>query len=229
MNDKARSLGMVNSNFENPHGLDNPHHYSTARDMALLAAHAMNNPVFAKTVSTKTVSISGRQLRNHNKLLWRIDGAEGVKTGYTKAAGRILVSSVSRGGRRLVTVTIDAPNDWQDHEDLTNIGFSHYAHKCVVESGTCVGYVEVSGGQTQRVPLIAETDCICMLADWEATDIVLQEYGVVYAPVVCGQNAGIAYITANGAVVGKVPVRYGETVERYEEPKEPFWKKLLGS
>jgi D-alanyl-D-alanine carboxypeptidase len=100
MNDKAASLGLTNSHFENPHGLDSPGHFSSARDLAVLASYAMENPIFAKTVSTKTVRIGERSLRNHNKLLWRVDGAEGVKTGYTIAAGRILVSSAQRQGRR---------------------------------------------------------------------------------------------------------------------------------
>ena len=127
MNDKARALGMNNSHFENPHGLDSPEHYSTARDLAILAAYAMDNPLFAKTVSAKSVTIGTRYLKNHNKLLWQIDGAEGVKTGYTKAAGRILVSSVTRQGRRLVAVTVNAPNDWQDHKALYEQGKAGHA------------------------------------------------------------------------------------------------------
>ena len=87
MNDKAHRLGMDSSHFVNPHGLDAPGHYSTARDMAVLAAYAMENPIFRQTVSTKTVHAGTRSLRNHNKLLWQVEGADGVKTGYTKAAG----------------------------------------------------------------------------------------------------------------------------------------------
>ena len=227
MNDKARQLGMVNSHFENPHGLDNQHHYSTARDLAILAAYAMNHPVFAKTVSTKQVNISNRSLKNHNKLLWRMDGAEGVKTGYTKAAGRILVSSAVRQNRRLVAVTINAPDDWQDHEALMNDGFGHYAQKCVVSEGQCIGYIDVSGGNETQVALIAATDCICTLADWETPNIVLQEYGMVYAPVVSGQDAGTAYVLVDGSVIGKFAVQYGDTVERQVVEKVPFWKKLF--
>ena len=103
MNDKARVLGMTGSHFENPNGLDAPGHYSTARDLAILASYAMENPIFARTVSTKQVTVGNRCLTNHNKLLWQVDGADGVKTGYTKAAGRILVSSALRDGRRLIS------------------------------------------------------------------------------------------------------------------------------
>lgn len=229
MNDKARSLGMEDSSFENPHGLDNPHHYSTAKDMAILTAYAMNNPIFAKTVSTKSVNISGRTLTNHNKLLWRLEGTEGVKTGFTKAAGRILISSVVRQGRRLVAVTINAPDDWSDHTVLVNDGFTHYTPRRIIQAGECVGYADVSGGNTEKVPLVAVEDCVCTLAEWETTDIVLQEFGMVYAPVVHGQIAGTAYVQVDGVVVGKVTIQYGETVERQEEQKVPFWKKLFGS
>ena len=131
MNDKARVLGMTGTHFENPNGLDSPGHYSTARDLAVLAAYAMENPIFAKTVSTKTVCAGNRALRNHNKLLWMLEGADGVKTGYTKAAGRILVSSATRDGRRLIAVTLDDPNDWQDHQALFLV--LHWRSLCVRE------------------------------------------------------------------------------------------------
>ena len=127
MNDKARVLGLKDTHFENPNGLDSPGHYSTARDLAVLASHAMENPIFYKTVSAKNVTVGQRCLRNHNKLLWQVEGADGVKTGFTKAAGRILVSSATRNGRRLIAVTIDDPADWQDHGALLEEGFSRYA------------------------------------------------------------------------------------------------------
>ena len=132
MNDKARSLGMTGSHFENPNGLDSPNHYSTARDLAILASYAMENPIFQKTVSTKTVTVGNRVLRNHNKLLWLYPEADGVKTGYTKAAGRILVSSAVRDSRRLVAVTIHDPNDWADHAAMLDRGFENFRLRRIV-------------------------------------------------------------------------------------------------
>ena len=132
MNDKARMLGLKNTHFVNPHGLDAPDHYSTARDLAVLAKHAMEDPIFAKTVSAKTVTVGSRCRTNHNKLLWQVDGADGVKTGFTKAAGRILVSSAVRQGRRLICVTINDGNDWVDHKSLLEDGFSRYAETKIV-------------------------------------------------------------------------------------------------
>lgn len=227
MNDKARSLCMRDSNFENPHGLDNQHHYSTAKDLAILASYAMNNAVFAKTVSTKSVNISGRALKNHNKLLWLLDGAEGIKTGYTRAAGRILVSSVKRIDRRIITVTINAPDDWKDHEILAKQAFAHYEKRCVIKAGEVVGRTTVLGGDKEQVDLIAVSDCICTLADWEKPEIILQDYGAVYAPVVYGQTAGMAYVLVNGAAIGKVTVQFGETVEQQATRRKTFLEKLF--
>ncbi|MFR8334352.1 MAG: D-alanyl-D-alanine carboxypeptidase family protein [Oscillospiraceae bacterium] len=107
----------------------------------------MKNEIFAKTVSTKSIQVGGRSLTNHNKLLWRYEGADGVKTGYTKAAGRILVSSATRDGRQLIAVTIHAPDDWNDHTRLLDYGFSQFETKCLVQTGQCLGTVEVLSGE----------------------------------------------------------------------------------
>lgn len=102
MNEKAERLGLENTRFANPNGLDHDGNYSTALDLARLSVYALQNEAFLHTVSCKTVTVGSRTLRNHNKLLFTYDGAIGVKTGYTKAAGRILVSAAERDGRRLV-------------------------------------------------------------------------------------------------------------------------------
>lgn len=124
MNEKAKELSLTQTHFANPNGLDHDDNYSTARDMAVLTQYALENPVFAELVDTKTATVGGgRCLTNHNKLLWRYDGCIGVKTGFTRAAGRILVSAAERNGRRLVVVTIGAPDDWNDHAKLLDYGF----------------------------------------------------------------------------------------------------------
>ena len=228
MNDKAHRLGLNGTHFENPHGLDSPGHYSNARDLAILAAYAMKNPIFAKTVSTKSVRIGERYLSNHNKLLWQLDGADGVKTGFTKAAGRILVSSAARDGRRLICVTINDGNDWADHIALLEEGFSRYTLRQILSAGDCVGSVEVAGGQKKRVRLLAETDFAYPLAEGEKVSVILSGPGFAYAPVVAGERAGFAYLCIGDACVSKIPVVFEETVEMEETPKPPFWKRLLG-
>ena len=228
MNDKAHSLGLQNTHFENPNGLDSPGHYSTARDLAVLAAYAMENPIFYKTVSAKTVTVGSRSLRNHNKLLWQVEGADGVKTGYTRAAGRILVSSATREGRRLICVTLNDPNDWADHSDLLEEGFSRYSVRRIVSEGERVTLLEVESGRESTVEVLAAADLDYSLAPEERPVLVVPGPGFVYSPVTEGADAGFAYVLIDGCAVARVPVVYGKTIEREPEVDRNFWEKIFG-
>ena len=228
MNDKARQLGMSDSHFENPNGLDAPGHYSTARDLAVLAAYAMENPIFYKTVSAKNITIGQRSLHNHNKLLWRYEGAEGVKTGYTRAAGRILVSSASQSGRRLIGVTINAPDDWNDHITLLNQGFAGFEHCKIVSAGQIVGFAQIAGGTCGSVQLVADADFDYALAPDETVCFQAPGCGFVYAPVVQGADAGFVHVCIGGKSVGRVPVVYGQTIEKAQQEKPNLWERLTG-
>ena len=135
MNEKAAELGMENTHFANPNGLDDEEHYSTAEDMARLAAAAMDDPVLRRVASTRTARIGGRTLTNHNKLLSRVEGCVGLKTGYTRAAGRTLVSCAERDGVRLVAVTLQDGDDWNDHASLYEQGFRVLRPVKAVERG----------------------------------------------------------------------------------------------
>ncbi len=228
MNDKAHELGLSNTHFVNPHGLDAPDHYSCARDLAVLSAYALKDPVFAMTVGTKSVHVGQRSLVNHNKLLWRVEGANGVKTGFTKAAGRILVSGAKRQDRQLVCVTINAPNDWSDHAALLEQGFSQYQITRLIEKGQVLGTAQVAGGQGQRVALLAAEDFIYPLASGEQVTLELPGPGFVYAPVVEDGGALYAHVLLDGAAVGKVQLLYGQTVEQQIPQKRSLWDRLLG-
>ena len=228
MNDKARMMGLQNTHFVNPHGLDAPGHYSTARDLAVLAAAAMENPIFAQTVSTKSVTIGSRTVTNHNKLLWQYPDADGVKTGYTKAAGRILVSSAKRNGRRLICVTINDGNDWADHKALLNRGFSNYQLKKLVEAGQELITVAIFGGVKDHVRLLAKEDFSYSLAEKEKVTFCWPSKEFEYAPVVAGADAGFVYVCIDGKVAGKIPVYYEETIEQIPPPKENFWQRWFG-
>ena len=228
MNEKARELGMTQSHFENPNGLDGKEHYSTARDLGILGLEAMKNPIFAKTVSTRTVQVGDRYLRNHNKLLWRVPGADGVKTGYTRAAGRILVSSAQRGGRRVVAVTINDPNDWQDHSTLLENAFARYGEKTLIRTGEQVGTLEVAGGEARQVPILAAREFSGWVVPGERPMVILPGPGFTYAPVARGGSAGNAYVVLEGKVLGTIPVVYGKTVEILEEPEKSIWERWLG-
>ena len=132
MNSYAKKLGMKDSNFTNPSGLTDKNHYSTAYDMALLTSFAIKNPVFKKICATESAVIDfgtpeiSRSLSNHNRLLREYDGVFGVKTGYTKASGRCLVTACERNGVTLIAVTLNAYDDWNDHKKLYDYGFSLY-------------------------------------------------------------------------------------------------------
>lgn len=141
MNIKAWELGMKNTRFANSHGLDEEGHYSTARDMALLSAYALKNPIFQEIVNTRTKRVSwpgerwSRSWVNKNKMLQFYDGADGVKTGYTRKAGRTLVSSATRHGQQLVVVTLNDPDDWRDHMRLLDYGFAQYPARLLLKEG----------------------------------------------------------------------------------------------
>lgn len=227
MNDKARELGMCRSHFVNPNGLDHPDHYSTAADMAILASYAMNNPVFAQIVSTKSVTIGNRVLRNHNKLLWQVPYVDGIKTGYTKAAGRILVSSATQSGRRLVAVTINAPDDWNDHKKLLMQGFSDFEDTVIVSKGDCLGQIEVEGSKEKFVELICDETFSYPLAKNETTSVKLPEPQFVYAPVAEGQKAGCAHVCVDGVPVGKVQMVYGQTAEVAPKERKSLWLRIF--
>lgn len=146
MNEKAAELGMENTHFANPNGLDDEAHYSTAEDMAKLAAAAMDDPVLRRVASTRTARIGGRTLTNHNKLLSRVEGCVGLKTGYTRAAGRTLVSCAERDGVRLVAVTLQDGDDWNDHASLYEQGFRVLRPVKAVERGLRLAAARAAGG-----------------------------------------------------------------------------------
>jgi len=151
MNEKASALGLKNTNFKNPHGLDAEGHFTSAHDLARITAAALKNKLFAEIVSTYKYNIGGkdgtrRYLVNHNKLLRQYDGCIGVKTGYTKTDGRCLVSAARRDGMTLIAVTLSAPDDWRDHTAMLDYGFSHYESvKLCVQREFIISLPDVSG------------------------------------------------------------------------------------
>ena len=228
MNDKARELGLKDTHFVNPHGLDAPEHHSTARDLAVLSAYAMDDPIFSRTVGAKSVTVGERVLTNHNKLLWQLSGCEGIKTGYTRAAGRILVSSAMRDRRRLICVTINAPDDWNDHKALLEDGFSRYEVRRIVETGEVLGYRHILGGDGTAVPLIAAEDFSYALAEGEEPELVLSPQSFSYAPVRSGEEEGCAYVVLGGQVVGQIPLVWGSSLDEKQEKERTWLSRLFG-
>jgi D-alanyl-D-alanine carboxypeptidase len=222
MNERAAALGMTGSVFTDASGLGSEGHRVTARDMAVLARAAMKNESFRAIVSLKTAEAAGQTLRNHNKLLWQYEGAVGVKTGYTKAAGRTLVSCAERGGLTLVCVTLDDPRDWEDHARLLDWGFgqleaadlSGMAWTVEVVSGLMPATVRPDGSLRPALPREGKT--------WE---VELPPF--LYAPVEAGETVGFLRCRDEaGNLLCEVPLRCAEGVPLDPGQKLSFREKL---
>jgi D-alanyl-D-alanine carboxypeptidase len=159
MNEKARELGLENTHFMNPHGLDHDDHYSSANDLARLTAYALRNPVFREIVKTRVKKVPNHNAEwdhvwtNKNKMLLMYEGADGVKTGYTKLAGRCLVSSATRNGQQLAAVTLNDGDDWADHRKLLDWGFEHYPLLTIAEEGRKIAGYRLAVARPFRYPL----------------------------------------------------------------------------
>lgn len=151
MNCTARKLGCVDSNFVNPHGLHDDNHYTSAKDLATITCEALKNPVFKKIVSARTYRIANegfeydRVLVNKNKLLTNFEYADGVKTGYTKKAGRCFVGSATRNGMQVVVVVLNCGPMFEETESMLNTAFSNYRYVNVVPQNKVCGYIKKSG------------------------------------------------------------------------------------
>ena len=211
MNERARSIGALNTNFKNPHGLDNEEHYTTAYDLALIAREAMKNKKFRKIVATKTYSIPmegekwDRALKNHNKLLWRYEGCNGIKTGFTKRCGRCLVTSANRNGMEIICVTLNAPDDWKDHVTLLDNGFREYQNKLVTEKDKKVCDFTYDKENNGKVRLVYEKD-FYVAVDNDDIITTTTKYRKLSPPSKKGEVAGVTQIFCNGEEVGKVNI-----------------------
>ena len=200
MNRTAADLGLTDTRYANPHGLDSEDNYSTARDLARLTAAALENDAFRQTVSTRTAEAAGRVLTNHNKLLWRCPGCIGVKTGYTRAAGRILVSAAEREGRRLICVTIHAPDDWQDHCALLDLAFAGYQPRELARCGEPL--MTAPDGRT----LLAAASLTVPLREEETLRL---EFVPRFAPALDpSPTAGVVRVFLETRLLAEVPVTY---------------------
>jgi D-alanyl-D-alanine carboxypeptidase (penicillin-binding protein 5/6) len=226
MNNKAAELGLENTSFRNPHGLDEEGHYSTAADLAKIASAAMGHELFREIVATKNKVVAGRSLVNHNKLLWSYEGAMGVKTGYTKAAGRTRVSSAEREGFTLICVTLCAPDDWDDHMKLYDWAFSQYNMHSISEKGREYCRLPVISGVAESVGVRCSEDFSLLLKNGDGLETKALLPKFVYAPVREGEIAGSIEVSVNGEVVKTIPLVYSESVEQDEKIKLDFWGRI---
>ncbi len=198
MNRKAREIGAMNTNFMNPHGLHHEQHYTTAYDLALISAYAMKNTTFREIVSTKYHKIPwegqpwDRVLMNKNALLWNYEGANGIKTGYTRASGRCLASAALRNDMQLVAVVLNCQPWFDDSTAILNYGFVNYEMKKLFEKGEVVGEIPVKNGFEKEVELVVEDDIYLPLAegDMENLSISIRHPETLKAPIMAGTRVG---------------------------------------
>ncbi len=219
MNEKAAELGLESTHFTNPHGLYDENHYTTARELAILASKALENDAFREIVSTyrDSVEIGGesRFLLNHNKLLKLYDGAIGVKTGYTKKSGRCLVSAAERDGLRLIAVTLGAPDDWNDHAKMLDLGFETLERRELIRPGESV-FIQPCIGSEGGDCLLANRDGLSVVVERTTPEIVPRVELVRYfwAPLTKGKVVGRIVFEADGICYGEVPIEVCENVGR---------------
>ena len=226
MNERAQEIGLLDTHFENPHGLDAKTHYSTACDMARLAAAALKNEIFASIVARKSIRIGSRSFVNHNRLLSMVDGANGVKTGFTKRCGRCLVSSVTRNGRQLIAVTLGAPDDWNNHAALYRMGFARFTQKNILASGK-IASITVAGEACHDVELYIQEGFDFFTADSDDIEIQLNGPQLVYAPVAAGEQYGTVCVRLGEKTLFETPVYYRDGVAAPEKPPTLF-EKIFG-
>ncbi len=218
MNQKAEALQLHDTHFTNPHGLSDDNHYTTARELALITAAAMENETFRTMVSTYKKEIpqhngeGTRLLVNHNKLLRRYEGCIGVKTGYTMATGRCLVSAAERNGMTLIAVTLNASDDWNDHTQLLDYGFAHYRLLRLADPSQ--GYTLPAACGTQdhflAAPLYAQN--LLQSAEDPEPECAVELKRFYYAPIRAGEIVGRLVYRRGKDVVAEIPIAATEDV-----------------
>ena len=238
MNDKAREIGLTDTQFANPHGLDDEAHYTTPYELAVITRHALANEQLCKIVSTRKITIPHagtdgvRLLVNHNKLLRLYDGCIGVKTGYTKQSGRCLVSAAERNGVTMIAVTLSAPNDWSDHESLLNYGFSRYQSVTLCASEEIRHPLPVVGGVDSYVTLI-NPETLCVALPIGASDFTYTietrrfEFASIQAGDVLGRVVYFCDLDGDGCRerIGETPLVSAHPVLQTTPPKG-LWQRI---
>lgn len=231
MNARAAEIGMENTRFVTPSGLDAEGHGTTAYDMALLGAEAMRCADFAETVGAVSQTVEflspEKTVRydNHNRLLQLYSDCTGIKTGFTKKAGRCLVSSAERGGAQLICVTLNAPDDWNDHIALFEYGFSQLETRAITPDGTLYA-VPVVGGAASSVVCRVEGEASATLYRDAALTASVSLPRFVYAPLEAGAQVGCVTYSVNGSVVAELPIVAAADVQPAEDTRSDFQKWL---
>ena len=208
MNDKARELGLANTHFDNPHGLDAASHYGSARDLARLMLCCMENPAFRELISQRSAEVKGLTLLNHNKLLAICPGCVGGKTGYTRAAGRCLVSCCEREGLRTVCVTLSDPHDWNDHMRLYDWASEYYALRDLASELSFE--VPLVTGSRPSIRAIPAPGSFAVLPRHGDPDVKAELPAFLFAPVCAGESVGTLTVKRADGVLVSFPILSAE-------------------
>ncbi len=237
MNEKAKKIGMKNTHFVTPSGLDDDtdDHYSTAYDMALLTKEALKNKTFRKICSSKNAKVEfgnppfARWLYNTNRLLGSYEGVIGVKTGFTDKAKRCLVSACERDGVSLIAVTLNAPSDWNDHRIMYDYGFS-IVEKVPVRMEETKLSVNVVGGDADVVSVVQEKPVVITKYNDEKKELQKRIYipQFVYAPVKKGDVVGRVDYYMDEKFVQSIPIIASESInQKIIKPKKTIIDRIL--
>jgi len=235
MNDTAKRIGAINTSFETPNGLDGKNHYTTAYDLALITKYALSNPFFREIVKTDSIKIGNgektRYLTNHNKLLRIYEGATGVKTGFTKKSGRCLVSSAKRNDIEVVAVTLNAPNDWNDHKSMLDFAFDNYENANIIKTGDYAISINVDDSDIKSVGLEFLGDISVLKNKNDTLDYIIK-YDIpksIKAPVLFGQHIGTAHVISNGKEIGTVKLVSKNSIDKKQTKnlKDEFTKLII--
>lgn len=235
MNEKAADIGMTDTSFVTASGLDSEYHYSTAYDMALLGAYAINNPVFAEMSATKNKTVKFLEpdisftFSNHNKLLSMYEGTFGIKTGFTKKSGRCLVSACKRDGITLVAVTLNAPDDWNDHMKLFDYGFDK--SRCTEIFFRTPENIRIYGAEKSLCDIGIESENITVGFSDQINNLTQKIYltSFIYAPISKGETVGRVELYSGKRLIKSYAIISKDDIEsiRPEPEKESLFKKLI--
>lgn len=233
MNRRAQEIGMTNTHFVTASGLDDDKHYSTAYDMALLAAEALKNKKFKEICATEKTTVTFESpektvwYTNHNKMLGQYSGCIGVKTGYTKKSGRCLVSAAERDGMTVIAVTLNAPDDWNDHTYMLDYSFTLLTKQEFDESAFRMA-IPVVGGESQTVSVGSVYGGEITVKKDAAGDIirVVKLPKFLYAGVKKGDTIGRIEYYSESRLIYSLPVKALNSVDIIEE-KRGFWAHLF--
>jgi D-alanyl-D-alanine carboxypeptidase (penicillin-binding protein 5/6) len=218
MNKRAKQLGAERTNFANCHGLYAPGHLSTAADLALITRHALRHSMIRRLVRMKCATLPslGVEIQSHNKLLWKMPCADGVKTGYVKESGKCLVASATRDGNQLVAVLLNSPQPFEEAQRLLEHGFRNFRKVRWPLPGRKAVAVAVSGGERSTVELRPRRrmSIVVPVSQREPVEIVAERPEYVAAPVRNGQVLGRARMMVGGKVLVSSPLLAASDVGR---------------